>query len=225
MAKRLFDLLFGSIGVVLSAPIVLLSGICIRVSSPGPVFYPARRVGRYGVPFTMWKLRTMHVQNGNSSSITAPDDERVFAFGRLIRNLKIDELPQFWNVVRGDLSIVGPRAEAPEIVENFYTSWMRETLSVRPGLTSPGAIYNYIMADRLLDPGDPEMSYVNELMPAKLALERAYLERASLRRDLMYIGLTVWAIVGRALGFNARLPESDIARAQVWASEGLFRGL
>jgi lipopolysaccharide/colanic/teichoic acid biosynthesis glycosyltransferase len=164
----------------------------------------------------------MHVQGAASSSITAPDDSRVFAFGKLLRRLKVDELPQFWNVVKADISIVGPRAEAPEIVASHYTPWMRETLAVRPGLTSPGAIYNYMMADLLLDPQSPEKSYVERLMAPKLALERAYLERATFWRDLNYVRLTAWAIVGHWIGFRVSLPAADVALARVWCREGPY---
>lgn len=222
MAKRLFDILFALFALLLSSPFILLGVIGIKLSSPGPVMYSARRVGRGGEIFTMMKLRTMHVASDRESSITAPGDSRMFAFGELIRRLKIDELPQFWNILTGDLSVVGPRPEAPAVVEKHYTDWMRETLGVAPGVTSPGAIYNYIMEDRLLDPDDPEGSYVRRMLPPKLALERAYVERVGFARDLRYILLTIAAVVAHVLGRQIRLPAADVILARKWAPDGPF---
>lgn len=222
MGKRLFDVVFALFALLVSAPLILFGAIGIKISSAGPVLYPARRVGKGGRVFTMLKLRTMHLASDGASSITAPGDSRVFAFGNLIRRLKIDELPQFWNILRGDLSVVGPRAEDPGVVEAHYTAWMRETLDVAPGVTSPGAIYNYLMSDELLDPDDPEGSYVRRMLPAKLALERAYVERIDFLRDLRYIALTVAAITANLSGRQVRLPRADVILARKWAPDGVY---
>lgn len=222
MLKRLFDILFALFAMGFSLPLILIGVIGIKLSSPGPVIYPARRVGKGGEVFTMFKLRTMHVAADGASSITAPGDSRIFAFGELIRRLKIDELPQFWNILKGDLSVVGPRAEAPGIVDAYYSNWMRETLNVAPGITSPGAIYNYIMSDQLLDPDDPEGSYVRSMLQPKLALERAYIERMGFWRDLHYVFLTLLAIAGQVLGRQIRLPASDVSLARHWAPDGPY---
>ncbi|PRX28362.1 Sugar transferase involved in LPS biosynthesis (colanic, teichoic acid) [Meinhardsimonia xiamenensis] len=222
MAKRLFDIALATLALLLSAPFVAVAALGILLSSPGPVFYRARRVGRGGSVFTMYKLRTMHVTQDGTSAITAPGDVRIFPFGNLIRRLKIDELPQFWNILNGDMSVVGPRPEAPEIVDKIYTDWMRETLRVRPGITSPGAIYNYLMAEVLLDDTDPEGTYARNLLPPKLALERAYLERATFFSDLVYIALTGWAIIAHVLRRDVRLPEVDITNAHRWAPQGPY---
>lgn len=222
MVKRLFDIAFSAVVLVVSSPLLLLAAIGIKLSSPGPVIYRARRVGKGGGEFVMFKLRSMHVTSGAASVITAPGDARVFAVGNLVRRLKIDELPQFWNILRGDLSLVGPRAEAPDIVDEHYNSWMRETLDAVPGVTSPGAIYNYIMLDCLLDPRDPEATYVARMLPPKLALERAYVERASFLRDLQYVALTALAIAANALGRKVRLPAADVECAKRWAPQGPY---
>jgi lipopolysaccharide/colanic/teichoic acid biosynthesis glycosyltransferase len=166
----------------------------------------------------------MHVGSDRSSAITAPGDRRVFGFGAVLRRLKIDELPQFWNILTGDISVVGPRPEDPAIVARDYTDWMRETLSVRPGITGPGSVYGYIYGDALLDPADPEASYARDLLPPKLALERAYLDRASLSRDLGYIGLTAWAICAHLLGRPVSLPRADVEAARRWAPQGPYPG-
>lgn len=222
MTKRLFDIAAATLALLMSAPFIAVAAIGIMLTSPGAIFYRARRVGRNGAVFTMYKLRTMHVVQTGASSITSPGDNRIFPFGALIRRLKLDELPQFWNILNGNMSLVGPRPEAPDIVEKHYTDWMHETLRIRPGVTSPGAIYNYIMADTLLDDSDAEGSYARKLLPPKLALERAYLERASFVSDLGYVVLTAWAIVAHVLRRDVQLPETDITNARRFAPQGPY---
>lgn len=222
MIKRLFDIAVAALALLVAAPFIVVAAIGIMLTSSGPIFYRARRAGRNGAQFTMYKLRTMHVAQNEATSITSTRDNRIFPFGNLIRRLKVDELPQFWNILNGNMSLVGPRPEAPDIVEKHYSDWMHETLRIRPGVTSPGAIYNYLMADTLLDDNDPEASYVRNLLPPKLALERAYLERASFFSDLGYVVLTAWAIVAHVLGRDVRLPEADITNALRWAPQGPY---
>src|SRR5437763_11728518 len=116
MVKRLLDVVLSGVGLALVAPVLAIAALGIRLASPGPVLYRARRVGRAGAPFTMYKLRTMHQRRpGRASRITGQDDPRVFPLGALLRRTKIDELPQLFNVLRGDMSIVGPRPEDPDI--------------------------------------------------------------------------------------------------------------
>src|SRR5947209_559846 len=130
MAKRLFDVLVSAVALAVLSPLFLLAALGIRLSSRGPVFYRARRVARGGEPFTMHKFRTMHVHQGAApSAITGPSDRRVFFFGALLRRLKIDELPQFWDVLRGKMSLVGPRPEDPRIVRDHYAPEHLETLA------------------------------------------------------------------------------------------------
>ena len=128
----------------------------------------------------------------------------------------------YWNILAGDLSVVGPRPETPGVVEKHYTDWMRETLNVPPGVTSPGAIYNYIMAEKLLDPEDPEGSYIRCVLPPKLALDRAYVERVSLIQDLRYIFLTIKVIVAHVLGREIGLPAEVVDHARKWAPDGPY---
>lgn len=222
MIKRLFDIAIATLALIASAPFIAIAAIGIKIASAGPLFYRARRLGRNGAAFTMFKLRTMHVAQNTASLITSPGDSRVFPFGKLIRRLKIDELPQFWNILNGNMSLVGPRPEAPDIVEKYYTDWMRETLLIPPGVTSPGAVYNYLMADTLLDDSDPEGSYARNLLPPKLALERAYIERANFFSDLGYVVLTAWAIVAHVRGRGVHLPKVDVTNARHWAPQGPF---
>jgi lipopolysaccharide/colanic/teichoic acid biosynthesis glycosyltransferase len=201
MAKRLFDIVGAALGLVLLSPVLLLAAIGIRLSSRGPVLYRAQRVGRDGKLFTMHKFRTMRVDQGpRSGPITGANDPRVFRFGALLRRLKIDELPQLFDVLRGRMSLVGPRPEDPRIVRAHYTPEQMETLRVRPGLASPGSIYNYTHGDRILGQDDPEQAYVTKLLPVKLALENVYVREANLVYDLRIILRTVWTILQMALG-------------------------
>jgi len=210
------------IALLVFLPILLVTAVGIKITSPGPVFYKARRIGKSGRPFYMLKFRTMHVNSDRASAITSPGDSRIFGFGIWLRRLKIDELPQFWNILTGDMSLVGPRPEDPKIVERDYDSWMHETLLVSPGVTGPGSVYGYIFGDALLDVSDPEGSYARNLLPPKLALERAYMERAGLLSDLGYILLTAWAIIAHILERNVRLPQADIEAARHWAPQGPY---
>ncbi len=201
MAKRLIDVVLAALGLVLAAPLLAIAAAGIRIASPGPVFYRAWRVGRGGRRFTMFKLRTMHARPTRPGSrITGRDDPRVFPLGRWLRRTKIDELPQLFNVLRGDMAIVGPRPEDPAIVERHYTPLHHETLRVRPGLASPGAIYHYTHGDALLAGGDPETAYAERLLPLKVALDVVYVRHASLRSDVRIIGRTVSTITAILAG-------------------------
>jgi lipopolysaccharide/colanic/teichoic acid biosynthesis glycosyltransferase len=221
--KRSTDIVLAAVLLILLSPVLVLAAIGVRLSSKGPIFFRAKRVGRGGAPFEMLKFRTMHVHSGGPV-ITSHGDSRIFAFGSFLRKSKIDELPQFYNVLKGDLSVVGPRPEDPKIVTENYTDWMIETLDVRPGITSPGAVYYYLLGEELVDPADPERSYVMRLLPAKLAVERAYLERANFASDLKVVGLTALAVLGPPLGMHVKPDARDLAAAERWAPAS-FRAL
>lgn len=215
IVKRLVDIVIALLVLIVTSPFFLLAAIGTLVSSPGPVFYPAARIGKGGNPFIMFKFRTMHVNNGGSA-ITSANDPRIFWYGSLLRNLKIDELPQFFNVLIGNMSIVGPRPEDPRIVRDHYTDWMMETLSVRPGITSPGALYYYAYGESLVDDTDPEGSYVRNLLPSKLAIDKAYIQRASVFSDFFELIKTIIAIIGKIVGFKIGPAHKDILTAKVW---------
>lgn len=219
MIKRLFDILFSGSVIILAIPLICISAIGIFFSSTGPVIHRAKRVGKDGKVFTMYKLRTMKVEAICSSNITSPEDSRVFAFGKLLRKIKLDELPQFFNILVGDMSIVGPRPESQVIVEKYYTPWMLETLSIRPGITSPGALYNYKMTDILIDPNNPEKSYVEKMLPAKLALERAYIERSNFLSDIEYIYHTIRAVITMILNKKVYIPRIDVDASRKWFTQ------
>lgn len=216
MAKRLADIVLALIMLLLSSPMMLVAAVGIWVSSPGPVVYRARRVGRNGKRFTMYKFRTMEVSSGaGSSRITAQDDRRVFPFGAWLRRLKIDELPQLFNILRGDMSVVGPRPEDPAVVDQHYAPAHMDTLLAPPGLASPGSIYNYTHGERQLrDRRDVEAYYLEHLLPLKLALDLVYVREASLRFDLRIMVRTIWVILCRGLG-RCNFPEpAEMARAR-----------
>ena len=219
---RLVDVALATAALVVATPLLALAAVGIRLTSPGPVVYRARRVGQYGRMFMMYKLRTMHVATaGNGRRITARDDERIFPFGRWLRRTKVDELPQLINVLRGDMAIVGPRPEDPDIVAHHYSRAHLDTLRVRPGLASPGSLYAYTHGEALLDGGDPETNYVRRLLDFKLALDLVYVRHASVTRDLTFMARTAATIVAAALGkrrFNDP-PEAPEARSLLAALE------
>ena len=138
--KRLLDIVIAGCALVLTSPLILVGALLVKLTSPGPAFYRARRAGLGGRPFDMFKLRTMRTGTDTPNrKITADRDERVIPVGRWLRRFKIDELPQLWNVLRGDMSIVGPRPEDWDIVRQHYSDRERRTLEVRPGIASPAA--------------------------------------------------------------------------------------
>jgi len=201
VARRLLDVVLTGLALVVLAPAMALAAIGIRLSSPGPVFYKAVRAGRDGRPFVMYKMRTMHHRRRSDDSlITAERDPRVFPFGAWLRRSKLDELPQIFNVLRGEMAVVGPRPEDPSIVDRYYTAAQWETLKVAPGLTSPGALYSTTHGEQRLSAVDPERDYVQRVLPVKLALDRVYVRHASVGYDLALIIRTIFVVTGRALG-------------------------
>jgi lipopolysaccharide/colanic/teichoic acid biosynthesis glycosyltransferase len=197
----LIDLVLSSIALICLSPLFLLAAAGIRLCSPGPIFYRAKRVGIGGKIFTMYKFRTMHVNHGPAGScITAQNDSRVFAFGSWLRRLKIDELPQLVNILRREMAIVGPRPEDPTIVERHYNSDQLETLRILPGLSSPGSIYFYTHGEKTLNGKDPEGEYVERLLPVKLALDLIYVHEVSVLYNLRVILRTIWVVAAIALG-------------------------
>jgi len=189
--------LIALIGLAISGPLLVVAALLIKVSSRGPVLFRASRAGRLGRPFTILKLRTMHQHSSAGSAITGGDDDRIFAVGRILRKLKIDELPQLINVLRGEMTIIGPRPEEPNIVREHYTPMMRRTLDVLPGLASPGSLQYY--ADGRILPGDStdaERMYVSEMLLPKLALELVYVANRSFWYDVQLTLRTAAAIFG-----------------------------
>lgn len=196
--KRAFDLAVALIGLVITSPIVLVAAIAVRLESPGPAFYSGPRVGREGALFRIHKLRTMRAgADGIGPAVTAADDTRVTSVGRLLRRTKADELPQLVNVLKGEMSLVGPRPEHPGYVEH-YTPEQRAVLSVRPGMTGPTALA-FIDEEQILSGGDAEALYLKEVMPQKLALDMNYVSTATFGGDLRILFKTARLLLRRPL--------------------------
>ena len=201
MARRLIDVALALLALTALSPLFVLAAVGIPLSSSGPVFFRAKRVGRNGRIFSMYKFRTMHItQESFASAITSRRDRRVFAFGGWLRRFKIDELPQLVNILKGDMSIIGPRPEDPHIVDKFYAAAHLETLLVLPGLASPGSLYNYTHGERHVEAEDPERCYVQRVLPMKLALDIAYVREASFVYDVKIILRTIRTIACIAMG-------------------------
>jgi lipopolysaccharide/colanic/teichoic acid biosynthesis glycosyltransferase len=226
VAKRLFDIVLSLTALIVCAPLLLLAAAGIRMSSRGPVLYRAQRAGRDGAPFLMHKFRTMRCDQGPAApAITSRGDRRVFAFGRLLRTLKIDELPQLYDVLRGKMSLVGPRPEDLRIVRDHYAAEHWQTLRVRPGIASPGSIYSYTHGEKLLGHDAPERDYLEKLLPVKLALELVYVRRASLFYDLRLLARTAAVIALIALGKKEFRDPPELARIdRVVPTRGAVQG-
>ena len=191
---RPLEVVAAAAGLVLSSPVVALAGLMIRATSRGPIFFRQERVGRFGRNFVLYKLRTMRLSQGGPQ-VTALGDSRITRVGRILRKTKLDELPQLWNVVRGDMSLVGPRPEVPRYVNLDDPLWM-EALRVRPGITDPVTLKlrdEESMLARV--EGDPERFYREELQPAKLREYVAYSRSRSWRSDLEVLCRTVRAVL------------------------------
>jgi lipopolysaccharide/colanic/teichoic acid biosynthesis glycosyltransferase len=191
--RRLLDVVAAAAGLVLLSPLFVLLAISIKAGSPGPVFYRSTRVGLAGAPFGLFKFRSM-VANADRQgpAITAAADSRVTPAGRFLRRTKLDELPQLINVLRGEMSLVGPRPEDPRYVA-LYTPAQRQVLAVRPGITSAASLA-YRHEEQLLTGPDWETVYREEVLPAKLAIDLDYLARRTLASDLRLILQTIAAI-------------------------------
>ena len=189
--KRLFDAVAAAVGLVMTSPLLLLCAVAVRLGSPGPIFFRQRRVGVCGKPFVIIKFRTMvHQTEKNGLRITADGDARITAAGRWLRKLKLDELPQLFNVLIGEMSLVGPRPEVPEYAAAYDADQAR-VLSVRPGITGPAAL-TYIDEEKVLaSKHDKEAFYRNTLMPQKLELDLAYCEHINFLTDLQMIMATL----------------------------------
>lgn len=190
MLKRGFDIVASGVGLIVLCPVFIVIAIAIRRNSRGPVFYRARRIGQHGKVFHLYKFRSMVVDaDQKGPGITSAGDTRITSVGQFLRYNKLDELPQLINVLRGDMSLVGPRPEDPRYVDR-YTPEQREILQYRPGITSMASLV-YRNEEQLLSGVDWEHTYVGQVMPAKLAIDLDYSRRATLFTDIWLILRTV----------------------------------
>lgn len=199
MLKRSFDIVLSAAGLVLLSPLLLLIALWIKLDSPGPVLFRQERVGRGGAIFRISKFRTMsHRTAGDGPLITVGNDARVTRAGAFLRRTKLDELPQLADVLRGCMSIVGPRPELPCYVALYSTTLRDKVLSVRPGITDPASIRFRDEAQLLARAADPDREYREVIMPAKLRLSAEYVDRASFASDVRLIFQTLTLVVSRS---------------------------
>lgn len=189
--KRAFDIVFASVALVLLLPLLVLFALAVALTSPGGAFFRQVRVGRHGRPFNLLKFRSMRPGSEALGQLTIGGrDPRITGVGHFLRRTKLDELPQLWNVLKGDMSVVGPRPEVPRYVA-LYTTDQRQVLSVRPGITGMASL-DYVDENELLARSDdPERTYVEEVMPAKLALDLRYVRERTFALDLRIIAATL----------------------------------
>ena len=198
LLKRAFDLSAAFCGLVVLSPVFALLAILIKRDGPGPVLYRGARLGKNGRAFHMLKFRTMYERPESNAGprITAEDDPRITPLGHWLRNTKLNELPQLWNVLVGDMSLVGPRPEDPEIINTWPTAVRREILSVRPGITSPVSII-YRDEEKLLKSASVMNDYFVQLMPDKTRLDQLYVRNHSFTSDLDVLFYTLIALLPR----------------------------
>lgn len=207
--KRAFDIFAATLGIIITSPIWIITIIGIEISDPGPVFYRAERIGKGNKEFLMWKFRSMRVAKTHSEKSEASfkaDTNRIFPFGNLIRRLKIDELPQLLNIIGGTMSVVGPRPAAKDQVEIMRDGKYNVASYVRPGLTGPAALYDYIYGDSVEDLED----YKRLVLPTRLELEAYYPMHMSVGYDIKMIWYTVVCIFASAFGKEPKKIYSEL---------------
>ena len=197
MLKRSFDIVSSLIGIILLFPMLSILWLCIRLESRGGGFYRQVRVGKDGIDFRLWKFRTMQTGADKKGLLTIGGrDSRVTRIGYYLRKYKLDELPQLINVLVGDMSIVGPRPEVQKYVD-LYTPDQRKVLSVKPGITDYASIAYSNENELLAQSGNPEKTYIDEVLPAKLELNQKYLNEQGFFTDLKIIFHTIGKIVSK----------------------------
>jgi lipopolysaccharide/colanic/teichoic acid biosynthesis glycosyltransferase len=239
-AKRLYDLFFASLGLILLSPLLFLIALAIKLADGGPVFYRQRRIGQEGIPFFIWKFRTMIPgADACGPAVTSNGDLRVTPIGRLLRRTKLDELPQLWNVLRGEMSLVGPRPEVARYVQH-YTREQRGILKYKPGITDLASLRFRDEESLLQSSAAMEQFYIAQCLPRKLQLNQEYARKANLLTDTWIILQTIcpyWAgvlgvyalILGASFWFSYQLVAnfglSDSAWQQFFGQLPLVVGL
>lgn len=192
--KRFLDIVISTYGLMLLSPVFLIIAILIKLYSPGPVFYKATRVGRRGQTFKLYKFRSMVVNaDKNGPQVTHSGDNRITPIGRVLRRTKLDELPQLWNVMKGDMSLVGPRPEDPHYVA-LYTPEQQKILYIRPGITGAASV-EFRNEEQMLQGDNWEKQYVEEVLPTKLAVDLEYAKKPTVIRDLGILAKTVQVLL------------------------------
>ena len=185
--KRIFDILFSSFILLCFLPFGLIISFLIAFSSPGGIFYRQERIGKGGIPFFILKFRSMRTDSDTKGKLTVGmRDPRITSIGFFIRKYKLDEFPQFVNVLKGEMSVVGPRPEVKEYVD-LYNEDQRKVLQVKPGITDYASLYYFKENELLAQSVDPQKTYIEDIMPAKLKLNEKYLENPTVFHDLKII--------------------------------------
>lgn len=195
--KRILDITAAAAGLAATAPLLALIAVVVQRSSPGPALFRQTRVGKGGKAFQMLKFRTMSVATSPESGpqVTAGGDPRVTPIGRMLRKTKLDELPELVNVLRGEMSLVGPRPEVPKYVAHYSESDKAAVHRVRPGLTDPATVRFRSEEEILARASDPERAYVDDVLPTKIQMYKDYLDGASFVGDLRILGETVRVVL------------------------------
>lgn len=196
--KRLFDILASGLALIVLLPVWIITIIGIEINDFGPVFFMASRIGKDNKEFKMFKFRSMRVAKEQAIQTLRPEEDRIFAWGKVIRKLKIDELPQLINVFIGDMSVIGPRPVATSQFDLFRTGKYDETKVVRPGLSGPAALYDYIYGDQFED-SDLEL-YKEKVLPTRRELELVYVKKQGILFDIKMIVWTAWCIICSVFG-------------------------
>lgn len=215
--KRLFDICSSGVALVVLIPVWLLAVVGIEISDPGPVFYFANRVTKDNRTFRMFKFRSMRVDKNANEKSLRPDQDRIFPWGRVLRKTKIDELPQLLNVFLGDMAVVGPRPAAVDQIPITRGGENAIVASVKAGLTSPAALYDYLYGDEIED----EEEYMEKVAPTRLALDRYYIGKQTIGYDIKLIWYTVLCILGTIV----KRPHVRILEEMIDAVDGDRRAL
>lgn len=195
MVKRLFDLTLASTGLIILSPVIFLISFLIKKHDGGPVFYRGERTGLHGKMFHIYKFRSMIVDAEKTGvSSTAEEDSRITPIGKFLRKTKLDELPQLINVVKGEMSLVGPRPEVKKFTD-LYTGEEKNLLNLRPGITDYASLWDINEAEVLRDSKNPDKDYLEKIRPEKIRLQLRYYKEKSLLTDIKIILLTVKRVI------------------------------
>lgn len=195
--KRVFDFICALLGIIVTSPFWIIAIWGILISDWGPVFYTSTRIGKDNKPFKMFKFRSMRVDRNANEASLRPDEDRIFAFGKFIRKVKIDELPQLLNILNGTMSLIGPRPVANDQKDLFRVGKWNEAAKVPVGLSGPAALYDFIYGDQFENPDE----YMEKVFPTRRELEYVYVKKMSLGYDIKMIVYTIicifYALVGK----------------------------
>lgn len=217
VVKRGFDICASGVALIVLLPVWIIAIVGILVSDPGPIFYFANRVTKDNRTFKMYKFRSMRVDKNANEKSLRPDQDRIFPWGRVLRRTKIDEMPQLLNVFLGDMAVVGPRPAAVDQIPITRGGENAIVASVKAGLTSPAALYDYLYGDEIED----EAEYMDKVAPTRLALDRYYIGKQTIGYDIKMIWYTVRCIVGTIIG----RPQIGILKEMIEAVDGDRRAL